>query len=230
MCDGYAPPTLVPLGVFDIVVSPAEGQDRRALELLNDLKAFRAIHLHSPRDIDRSQLLDARLLERFQRVLTDLPEARLRVHAAFVLHEHYLVEGETEKALEMLEMIRREYEGTPHQEVATFQLVQLLRIYGREERARTLYHEMWADPVGTQSILPQSENYRRFIQGYVARLPKPGSQWMLFPEPGPDPALAEAEEGPAFIIPEDLQQALGLPPVLTTEIYNQIMRERGLAP
>lgn len=215
------------MGTVDIIVEAAKGQDARAAELLNEPQAYRAIQLHAARDLDRSLLLTPPVVERFRRIVEELPEARVRPHVAITLADYYLLNRHHDECIAMLELVRRDYPGTPHDEMAAYQLLPLYRAHRSFEKARDLYHSMWTDPALTQLINPNNDNFVRFVSPWLADLKTPGTQWMLFPEPGPDPQLGEEEEGPTLIVPEELQRALGVPGVITPDVRRQLLEDMG---
>lgn len=216
------------MGTFDVVVERAEGDDARALELLNDLRAFRALQLHAARDIDRSTLVTEPLMQRFKRLVEEFPNARVRPHAAFVLADYHLLQRDFEKCIEVLELIMRDYPETPHEEQAAFQLLPLYRFHRPDTAARDLYHFLWSHPVYTQLLHPENDNFTRYITPWTRTVANVGSQWMIFPQPGPDPEVGETVEGPTVILPEGLQRAFGLPEVITPEIYRQLLEQQGM--
>ncbi|MCC5875465.1 MAG: bacterial transcriptional activator domain-containing protein [Candidatus Sumerlaeia bacterium] len=213
------------LGTVDITVRAAEGQDARAAELLNDPRAYRALQLHAARDLDRTTLLTPPVVERFRRIVEELPEARVRPHVAITLADHYLLNRNHDECIALLELIRRDYPGTPHDEMAAYQLLPLYRGHRSVDKARELYHSMWADASLTQLLNPNNDNFVRYVTPWLSKLSTPGTQWMLFPKPGPDPMLGEEEEGPTLIVPEELQRALGVPGVITPDVHRQLMQD-----
>lgn len=223
------PPRQMMMGTFELEVLPAEGEDARALELLDDLDSFRALHLHNSRGIDRSPLLDAHRASRFERLFRELPGARIRPHAGFVLADHYLREERVDEAMEVYSALLEDYPDTPFAETAMFLMAQTAGTYRSREEARALYHRAWSHPSATQLIHPRSSSYTLYVEPFFEALEPAQTQWVLFERPAPDPeSESEVEpEEPRIYLADEVQEMLGLPGEVTADM---IMERLGQSP
>ncbi len=187
------------LAEVDVVVKPAEGDDKKALDILSsDHSVYTYIQLHTAGNgRDRAPIGDRRLAL-IKRVIDEAPTARVRPHAMFVLGDYLATTKTIDEGMVVYRRIITEYAGTPHEEDAWFSLLRCQSELMDYEAAFATFSRLWADPFYSQLIPPGGGYWRTYADPHLKTTV--GGQWMIQDKPGPDPeddSVAPAAGKPA---------------------------------
>ncbi len=196
------------LGDFEITVRQPEGDDARALEILDDYRVFELFQIRSTFHGSGRQIATEAHLEMLERLVEEVPSAALRPHAMVILAEHNRRIRDLERAYELYDRVAEEYAGSPLAEEATMARLRTTMAHEDLSESRRVFAQAWSDPRLTQLAYPNSPHWNMFVKNLLPE--ERGTQWMVFEKPGPDPEM-EHENGPRMVFSEEVQQMWGLP-------------------
>lgn len=212
------------LGTFTLEVGVPDGEDRRAMDLLDDLHCFQAIQLLTSVLPNQRPLLGDGRADKFARVVESLPKARLRPYAMLVLADHLIRQGDARGALLLYDQLRRDYPWHPLAETVLFYRLQIAQREGDEALVWRYFNDIWTDPQATALLYPKNNVWDRHVKPRLREV-EIGTQWMIQATPGPDPERVPrpGEQGPRIVLSEEVQQMLGLPEVLNPEDFGRLL-------
>lgn len=177
---GSTTPAPLDLGPFTVTVRKAEGDDRRALDILSrDPEVFRSIHL--PVNVPENHIATIR------EALDAAPAAAIRPWLLLALCDRELGSrsGDVFKALELARELDRTAPMHPLAEDARMRLLHYLSALGHKEEARRRFYTEWQNPMGSQRMLLGSKLVESWVGKEGSR--QAGPTWFLLETPGPDP-------------------------------------------
>lgn len=204
-------PELVDAGTFEVTVKEPNGDDAKALDIIEDYEVFRAFQLMTTYAGPRRLFTDDQIAM-LEEVVEKAPEAALRPYAMLVLTKDYLNSGRVAEALLMARNTQREYGDLPVSETAFFDELRILTSQNQKGPAWKKFKDGWQDPSHTISIYPKSIYWNHYVKTFYPA--DANTQWMLFDEVGPDPEFLDQEAGTPDVgfpgIDSDILSNLGI--------------------
>lgn len=176
------------LGVFTITVKPAEGDDAKALDFLNDHKLYECIHTGTARHTSSQRPINETQAKSFQRIVEQAPAAALRPYALLILADYWREKRDFAKALGYLDMLKNEYPGMLVADEAHFSTLRIQQERNDRAGALAAFTAIWTDPIRTQLVYQESPSWETYVKPRLHN-DTIGTQWFLSDPPGPDPAI-----------------------------------------
>ena len=177
------------LGDYTLIVKPAEGDDKKALDFVQDPRLFECFQSLGARYALGSRLIDDNQAKSLQRIVDQAPKAVLRPYAMQVLADFArLVKSDKAKASDIARQIIEEYPGTLVADDAAFDRLRLAVDTDKEKNGFDIFRTVWRDPIQHQLVYPDSLNWKRFVSPFEK--PMQATQWMVFDRaPAQDPEM-----------------------------------------